>query len=231
MILLDHFIITISLSLVSYCSWSPTMLFVIQAGMSKVCITNMCSPILNSIDVYTIFHINSFHFPVECFLQSKTHCTLFILHWHHLLTLHHFHGCNSEIVSGRTVKLHKKVQEIVIEWVQFSSHCFLEKKWRHYFPAHPCIKVYAKMSHERLLTYWYWCNGWVISISTLYSGGPWFNSWLRGWLSWGFHRFTSSIQAMMLPSTSFLIHIPIFISSHVYMKLYILWTTHPCKNA
>jgi hypothetical protein len=33
----------------------------------------------------------------------------FIPRWHHLLTLHHFHSCNSEICSGRTETSHRSV--------------------------------------------------------------------------------------------------------------------------
>jgi hypothetical protein len=50
---------------------------------------------------------------------------LFIPHWHHLLTLHHFRGCNSETATGRIMKLLAKVQDSLIEWVQFSLHHYI----------------------------------------------------------------------------------------------------------
>jgi hypothetical protein len=45
------------------------------------------------------------------FLQSKIKS----LHLNCFLILHHFHSCNSEIPSGRTMKLYTKVQESLID--------------------------------------------------------------------------------------------------------------------
>jgi hypothetical protein len=46
----------------------------------------------------------------------------FRMHRRGLLSLLHFRGCNSETSVDRTMKLHIKVRESVIECVQFSSH-------------------------------------------------------------------------------------------------------------
>jgi hypothetical protein len=66
----------------------------------------------------------------------------------------HFHGCNSETSSGRTMKLHVKVWESLIEWMQFSSQhyidLFLRKKWKHYFSV--CLHSSLEVGTERIGT-------------------------------------------------------------------------------
>lgn len=90
-----------------------TTLLVIQAGKSEVCIADTCNWMSKNTNVYTI--VTDEQQSVEFFLQSKlSHCMLFILHWHHLLALCHFHGSNSGSTSGRTMKPHRNMQECLI---------------------------------------------------------------------------------------------------------------------
>lgn len=63
---------------------------------------------------------------MDHFLQSNTYSLYTVC-----LTLilspftAHFHECNSEITTGRAMKLHTKVQECPIEWVHFSPHHYV----------------------------------------------------------------------------------------------------------
>jgi hypothetical protein len=56
----------ILVSLVVGCSLLfPAVLLVIQAGMSEVCIVDICSPVPNSTDVCTVIPINDFQLPMN----------------------------------------------------------------------------------------------------------------------------------------------------------------------
>jgi hypothetical protein len=71
--------------------------------------------------------------------QNLNHCTVFISRWHHLLILRHFHGCNSETSRGKTMKLHKKLLQIVIEWVQRFLNSLARPPWWVNFGARKTI--------------------------------------------------------------------------------------------
>jgi hypothetical protein len=52
------------------------------------------------------------------FLQLKLNqCMLLIPDWYSLCALLHFHGCNSENSSGKTIKPYIEVLKNPIEWV------------------------------------------------------------------------------------------------------------------
>jgi hypothetical protein len=68
------------------CSWSPTTLLVIRAGMSEVCISDTCCPSTISTDTYKVVPINKF---IRWFMSiDGTFLSVKNPHWH-LFTLRH----------------------------------------------------------------------------------------------------------------------------------------------
>ena len=94
-------------------------------------IMNMCSPTLNTADVYTFLSIHNFHLLIiviwrHIFCIQERHAVLSMRRTP--VTLRHVNEHNSDPSSGRSLKFSPVVQDSLMNWTLFSLNSYISLK-------------------------------------------------------------------------------------------------------